>query len=86
MYLDFLSRPRSRRKWLPCHSLINHGLGYGLDGRRIVVQFPAGADLSLLALTQPLVNVYRELCPQGIKRPGREADHTPPTSVESENE
>jgi hypothetical protein len=68
---------------------------YGLDDRAIGVRFPAGqrifpvASVSRPALgpTQPPVRWVSGLLSLGVKaRPGRDADHSPPSSVEVENE
>jgi hypothetical protein len=63
-------------------------LGYGLDDRGSRVQFPAGAGNSSLhhhvqnGPPSLLSNGYQGLFPQGVKRPWREADHSPPSSAE----
>jgi hypothetical protein len=58
--------------------------GYGLDGRGVTVRVPVGARL-VLGLTKPPIQwVPGDLSP-GVKRPGRESDHSPPTSAEVEN-
>jgi hypothetical protein len=57
---------------------------YGLDDRAIGVRSPAGAkDFS----SSLLYNGYWGSFPRGVKaRPGRDADHSPPSSAEVENE
>jgi hypothetical protein len=72
--------------------------GYGLNDRAIEVPSPAEAkgfflltSLSrpTLGLTQPLVQWVRGEggpFPGGKARPGREADHSPPSSAEVEKE
>jgi hypothetical protein len=65
-------------------------LGYGLDYRSSRFRFPAGAgNFSLhhgvqtaLGPTQPLIQWVRGALSLGVKRPGREADHSPPSSAE----
>jgi hypothetical protein len=64
--------------------------GYGLDDSEVGVRVPVGPRI----ITSPcrpdrlwgppnlLYNGYRELSFPGVKRPGREADHSPPTSAE----
>jgi hypothetical protein len=64
--------------------------GYGLDYRGVGVQVPVGVRI----FTSPclpdrlwdppklLYNVYRGLVPRGVKRLGRDADHSPPTNAE----
>jgi hypothetical protein len=68
---------------------------YRLDDRAIGVRSPAGerifslTSVSRLALrpTQPPVQwVLRVLSPGVKARPGRDADHSPPSSAEVENE
>jgi hypothetical protein len=48
------------------------------------VRFPAAAGNFLLHNRPPslLSNGYQGLFPWGVKRPGREADHSPPSSTE----
>jgi hypothetical protein len=73
-------------------SAVGIATGYGLDDRGVGVQVPVGSNIfssprrpdhlwvppSLLSKS----NGYRGgFCP-GVKRPGREADHSPPTSAE----
>jgi hypothetical protein len=53
-------------------------LGYGLDNRGSKVQFSAGA----LGLTQPPIQQVPGALSLGVKRPGREVDHSPPSNVE----
>jgi hypothetical protein len=69
-------------------SSVGIALGYGLDDRGSRVRFPAGAgNFSLHQRVQngptqpPIQWVTVPLC-LGIKRPGREADHSPPSSAE----
>jgi hypothetical protein len=62
---------------------------YGLDDRAIGVRFPAGASVSRPALgpTQPPVQWVPRVLSPGVKaRPGRDADHSPPSGAEVENE
>jgi hypothetical protein len=73
-------------------SIVSH---YGLDDRAIGVRFPAGAKDFPCSLcvqtgsgaTQPPVQWVPGVLSPGVKaRPGRDADHSPPSSVEVENE
>jgi hypothetical protein len=65
-------------------------LGYGLDDRGSRVRFPAGVgNYSLhhrvrtaVGPTQPRIQWAFFL---GVKRPGSEADHSPPSSAEVKN-
>jgi hypothetical protein len=67
---------------------------YGLDDRAIGVRSPAGEKdfySSLCVQTgseahRLLYNGYRGSFPRGKARPGRDADHSPPSSAEVENE
>jgi hypothetical protein len=68
--------------------------GYGLDDRAIEVRSSAGAEdiciasvsESVLGPTEPPVNWYRVFFPRGKLWLGRDADHSPPSSAEVENE
>jgi hypothetical protein len=67
---------------------------YGLDDRAIEVRSPTGADFS----SSPCVQTGSEAhlasypmgtggsCSAGKARPGRDADHSPPSSAEVKNE
>jgi hypothetical protein len=68
---------------------------YGLDDRAIGVRFPAEAkDFSSILCVQTDSGVHPVSCTMGpgvlssgLKaRPGRDADHSPPSSAEVENE
>jgi hypothetical protein len=68
---------------------------YGLDDRAIEVRSPAGAkDSSSSLCVQTGSGAHPVSCtvgtggpfPGGKARPGREADHSPPSSAEVENE
>jgi hypothetical protein len=68
-------------------SSVGIALGYGLDGRGSRVRFLAGAgNFSLhhrvpaLGPTQPPIQWVPRALSLGVKRPGREADHSPPSS------
>jgi hypothetical protein len=69
--------------------------GYGLDDRAIEVRSPVEAkDLSSSLCVQTGSEVYPASCtmgtggpfPGGKARPGRDADHSPPSSAEVVNE
>jgi hypothetical protein len=62
---------------------------YGLDDRVIGVQIPAGAGIFLfdavsraLGPAQPPIKWVPGALSLGVKRPGREADHSSPSSAE----
>jgi hypothetical protein len=66
-------------------------LGYGLDDRGSSVRFPAGAGNFLLSPpasrtalgpTQSPIHWVPGALSLGIKQPGREANHSPPSSSE----
>jgi hypothetical protein len=68
---------------------------YGLDDRAIEVRFPAGAkDFSCSLCVQTGSEAHPASCPMGTgvlspgvkARLGRDADHSPPSSAEVENE
>jgi hypothetical protein len=56
--------------------------GLGLDYRAIEVRSPADISSSLSLLP----NGYRGSFPRAKARPGRDADHLPPSSAEVESE
>jgi hypothetical protein len=65
-------------------------LGYGLDDRDSRVRFPVGgvgiflftASRTALGPTKPPIQRVSGAPSLGVKRPGREADHSPPSSAE----
>jgi hypothetical protein len=68
---------------------------YGLDDRAIRVRSPAGAkDFSSILCVQTVSAAHPASCtmgtgghfPGGKARPGRDADHSPPSSAEVVNE
>jgi hypothetical protein len=68
---------------------------YGLDDRAIGVRFPAGAeDFSSILCVQTGSGTHPASCtmgtggpfPGGKVQPGRDADHSPPSSAEVVNE
>jgi hypothetical protein len=71
-------------------SSVGIALGYELDDRGSRVPFAVGAgNFSLnhrvqngLGPTQPLIQWVPGAISLGVKRPGREADHSPPSSAE----
>jgi hypothetical protein len=63
------------------------GTGYGLDGRGVGVRVPVGARCSPLHVVQTGCGAHPSPYPMGtggfspgVKRPGREADHSPPST------
>jgi hypothetical protein len=69
-------------------SVVGRATGYGLDDRGVGVRVPVVQEFSLLHVVQTgsgsspnLLSSTGALSP-GIKRPGREADHSPPASAE----
>jgi len=75
------------------HSNRFHPLGYGLDDRGFGVLFPEGlgnflvttASRTALGPSQPPIEWVPGLFPWGVKRQGREADHSPASSAEVKN-
>jgi hypothetical protein len=64
---------------------------YGLDDQAIGVRSPAGAkDFPVTSVSRQalslLYNGYQASFPRGKARPGRDADHSPPSSAEVMNE
>jgi hypothetical protein len=73
--------------WIKSHdSSVGIALGYGLDDRGSGIRFPAGAgNFSLHHRVQNCSRAHPASYPAlslGVKRPGREADHSPPSSAE----
>jgi hypothetical protein len=66
---------------------------YGLDDQGVGVRVPVGARIStspcrpypVLGPTQPPIQCVRGAFTLGVKRPKREADHSPATSAEVKN-
>jgi hypothetical protein len=67
---------------------------YGLDDREIEVRSPTGADFSSSSCVQTGSGAHPASYPMGTggpfpggkARPGRDADHSPPSSAEVKNE
>jgi hypothetical protein len=82
IYLNVMSRDSS----------VGIALGYGMDYRGSRVRFPGGGGLGIfhfttasrtaLGLTQPPIQWVLGALSLGVKRPGREADHSPQSSAE----
>jgi hypothetical protein len=72
-------------------SSVGIALGYGLDDRGSRVRFPGGglevflfttAFRTVLGPTQPPIQWVARALSLGLKRVGRDADHSPPSSAE----
>jgi hypothetical protein len=70
-------------------SVVGITTGYGLDNRGVAVRIPVGARIfssprhsDRLWGTQPPIQRVPWATSPVVKRPGREADHSPPTGVE----
>jgi hypothetical protein len=71
-------------------SAVGIATGYGLNDRGVGVRVPVGSRISssprlpdrIFGQSNLLSNGYRGLFPLGVKRPRREADHSPPASAE----
>jgi hypothetical protein len=92
MMPDVLSWGRNDGLWVSSGSIVSD---YGLDDWAIGVRFPTEAKGIFLYPLCPdqlwgppslLYNGYRGPFPGAKARPGRDADHSPPSSVEVENE
>jgi hypothetical protein len=70
-----------------CNSYYNIGV-LGFDSRRGLGIFIFTTAMSRTALgpTQPPIQWVPGALPLGVKRPGREVDHSPPSSAEVKNE
>jgi hypothetical protein len=75
------------------NSSVGIALGCGLNDRGSRVRFPAGLGIFLfttasrtaLGFTQPPIQWVPGVLSLGVKRPGREADHSHPSSAEVKN-
>jgi hypothetical protein len=65
-------------------STVNIATNYGLDDRGVGDRVPVGSQRPDRLWVPPslLSNGYGAALSWGVKRPGREADHSPPTSAE----
>jgi hypothetical protein len=71
-------------------SVVGTATGYGLDDQGVGVRAPVGdknflfstSSRSALESTQPPIQSVPVAVSPGVKRPGREADHSPPASAE----
>jgi hypothetical protein len=76
-----------------CVSSVGIALGYVLDDRVSRIRLLAGAGIFLFitvsrtapGLTQPPIQWIPVAFCLGVKRPGREADHSPPSSADAKN-
>jgi hypothetical protein len=74
-------------------SSVGIALGYVLTDRGIRVRFPVGLGIFLfttasrtaLEPTQPPIQWIPRALSLGVERPGREADHSPPSSADVKN-
>jgi hypothetical protein len=62
-------------------SVVSIATGYGLDDRGVGIRVLVGARIFSSARRPDRLEVPRTLSPRE-KRPGREVDHSPPTSAE----
>jgi hypothetical protein len=69
-------------------SAVDIATGCGLDDQGFGIRVPMGQEVSLLHVFQTLGSIEPPIewvlgaLSQGVKRPGRGADHSPPTSAE----
>jgi hypothetical protein len=88
--LIFVFKMKNTNNFESRDSSVGVALGYGLDVRGSRVRFPAGTgNFSLHYRVQNGSGAHQASYPvgkrgsfPGIKRSGREADHSPPSSVE----
>jgi hypothetical protein len=74
-------------------SSVGIALGYGLDDQGSSIRLPVGvgnfffttASRTALGPTQPPIQWVPGALSTGVKRPGREADHSSPSSAEVKN-
>jgi hypothetical protein len=67
-------------------SSVDADTGYGLDGlESIPVKGERLFSWTRLGPTWPPIHAVPGTLSQGVKRPGREADHSPPSSTEVKN-
>jgi hypothetical protein len=83
LFLEYVIYYSSRK------SAVGIATGYMLDDGGIGVRVPVGsrifysaASRSALGPTRPPIQWVPGALPPGVKRPGREADHSPPTNAE----
>jgi hypothetical protein len=70
-------------------SAVGMATGYGLNSRGNGVRVPVGAKFfssrSVSGQSQPPIQWVQGDLPPGVKRPGHEADHSPPANAELKN-
>jgi hypothetical protein len=78
-------------KWDQVAGVVSIATGYGLDDRGVGVRVPIRSRIfstssrPALGPIQPPIQGVSEALSVGVKRPGREADHSFPTSAEVKN-
>jgi hypothetical protein len=81
--------------WIYCHSMrdssVSIATGYGLDGRgfdprqgQLIFLYSTASEPALVPFKPPIERVSADLFP-GLQRPGREDDHSPPSSAAAKN-
>jgi hypothetical protein len=74
-------------------SSVSIATGYGLDGRMMEVRFSTAlgnflfdtVSTAVLGPTQLPIHWVLKALSLGVKKPGRDADHSPPSSAEVKN-
>jgi hypothetical protein len=82
--LIFTTFPLSCIAWRR-NSVVDIATGYGLDGQGVGVRVPEGSRIfssPALRPTQPPIQWVPEALSPGVKRAGRGADNSPPTSTQ----
>jgi hypothetical protein len=65
---------------------LHSSVGIAIPGRNKILFLFSVVSIPFLAPTQPPIQWVKETFPQEIKRPGREADRSPPSSVDFKND
>jgi hypothetical protein len=89
LYLTSYTIPCALVQDMSRDSVVGIATSYGLDDRGVGVRVPVGSIIfsspdrpDRLRCTQPPIQWVPGAFSPGVKRPGREVDHSPPTSAE----
>jgi hypothetical protein len=67
------------------YTVVGIATGYGLDDGRVKNFLFSTSSRQAMGSTQPPIQCVPGALSPGIKRPGRETDHSPPTNAEVKN-